>query len=274
MSVDSYFGKCDRRGRDASKEIVNTVPLWRNTKNTEEVKEELKSFKAREDEGGMTGKVRARFFQRKKKVVDMYESILASDPRGKMSALEKDRAQRVMTSFGRKISEVMPTKTDMQTKDSQKLKPAKLAKIAKIPSIKLDNDDEIREAILSNLKVKNGMVSKDDMVRGFQNIRDILGEEKSVEELRRPGLTEAGRGGFVGYDPKISEKHAEIFGEKTLNNMEDNTPVVEKLVKMWTCDEPGCGEEMTTRQKGMHIARHRKEDKKKARNNQLVTQEA
>jgi hypothetical protein len=273
MTLKSYFGACDRRSGDASKEIVNTIPLWQNEKNTRDLKEEIRNMDRKEKEEPMTGKVRARFMARKKKLQDRYEAIMESDPRGKMDGIDKDRAKRALDSFKTKIRDIIPSKSDMHTPN--KVKPAFLSRVAKTPCVKLDSQDEIEEARLSNLKVKNGMITKDDLVRAFNNIKKSLGEEIAVEDLRRPGFTPAGREGFVGYDPVISEKHEEIFGEKPLNNMEE--AVAKKPVKAevkWVCDRPDCREEMSTRQKGMHIARHRREDKKKAREEQLVTQEA
>lgn len=249
MTVNSYFGTCDKKSSDKDKSIVNTIPLWTNETNTTDLKKQLDDMNMKEKEGGMTGKVKARFLTRKKKIEDMYDYVLESDPRGKMSSLETDRANRVFKSFGEKIGLTMPTKSDMET--PHKVKPAQLAKVAKTPCLKLENEDEIREAKLSNLKVKNGMVSKDDMYRAYYNIGKILEKNTHPEELRRPGLTPSGRDGYVGYDPKFSEAAKDLYSEKPLNNIEDNKS--EKIVKMWTC--PDCGEEKKLSQKGVHIGR-------------------
>ncbi|KKM24382.1 hypothetical protein LCGC14_1605670 [marine sediment metagenome] len=286
--INSYFGKADRARYDGHGKILNPVPLWMNDKYKQDLKKDIRQIEQQEREGFISPKERATKMARKQKKVDILRFIKESDPRNN-SGFNKDCAKKAKDSVLEKIRYISPCLSANPKVPSEfdgaETNPQEEGNKSKNPCISLDTTEEVEEAKRANLRIAEiegkPMVSRDDATRMVRLLAVALGVRVGYQAFRkRPILGR--KGSQVGWSEEYSGNYEGVFDPNKVTIDRDEYERLKaagealavkhtkkKPGKPWSCSEPGCGFEGTTKQKGMHIARHRKEAKRKKK--ELVT---
>lgn len=188
----SFFGDCDKLGGTKHGKIVNTNPLWTKDKQISDMKEEISDIKAQEAEGFLSPRVKAAKMARKTKIQTTLRQIEESNPVGKIQGKDLDDIKKTADSFVEGVKNLEPSyyDEDMARQGKSNVNTSHLGHMAKHPCIRLKNVKEKEIAKSCNMKVENGMVSRDDMKRGIWLLERILGIEPDHTRLKydvKPG---------------------------------------------------------------------------------------
>lgn len=223
--MDSYFGRADRVRQEENGKIVNPIPLWTNEKYKQDLKNNIRKIEQHEREGFISTKEKANKLARKKEMETLLKNIEDSDPRNHRTEIDKDSLKRVEESWRMKIKGISPYLQDDPKKPSNyhgvETNPAEESLKSKQPCIKLDTEEEIREARKANLKVKETivegkrvcMISRDDATRACKLLALAIGMRVGYESFRNRMPFGQRSNQSSAYSDEGRENHGRIFGD-------------------------------------------------------------
>ncbi len=185
----SFFGDCDRKGGNSNGDIVNTNPTWTKKKQISDMEEQIQDIAARESEGFLSGKAKAKAMSRKKILEKRVRQAKDSSPVGKIKGREADKLKAAIASFEGKIQDISPSHYEANQArlgTTNAINPQQQGRFSKSPCLKLENEDELEIAKACNMKVDGqNRVSRDDMTRGLSWMEIAMGIEPDHLRLRR-----------------------------------------------------------------------------------------
>jgi len=171
-----YFGKVDRR---PDGHIASHVPGWYLTEHIDKLTEDINYIDKQLAGGAIPDEKRPELQMTLKKMKERKESILESKPN--LTDAQKDIVKRTTETIGKKISESMFTRDDMQKGTADAHEEAR--RIAD-PCIKLSGDEMILAKKVGAKISTDGEVSRTDAERIWKFNRNLQGLNADTEHLR------------------------------------------------------------------------------------------
>jgi hypothetical protein len=243
---DIFFSAVDRKDQQWHEEVASSYPAYMHEKAIEELKESIRA-KERSLEGNRISpneieNTRRRLAQEKTRL----DMIMESAPEISPTLMNQIRTEaKRLEGLDGEISRSMFTRREME----KGLVDAHIEESRqKSPCIEVDRDLARRCVITVD---KNGKTSRDEAIKMLRilNWLSTNGEaDRNMERLRR--------------DDKAGCTNMITVPDLGHIEWDMNKPkAAPKVTTMWKCDWEGCGEEMPTNKKGLHIGRHRRKKK-------------
>lgn len=282
--MDSFFGAADRKNQAEDGYICSERPAWTQTGLINELDEEISMLERDLEYGSIPGDLRYSARDELKTLKERFEKIVESKPVLDPS-IEK-RFHEGLENLNANVADSLFTEYDQK---KGLAKPHREADLNDFPCIPV-SPEIVKWCNLVNYK--QGKVPRNQADKARQILCDYFGrDDASREAIRKTTGSSVGRNSVGFVNERFAREHDRIFGkkkqvaeapkeavdkhEKRVNDIKEKMdfvessraeikePVVEKPVKTWKCGE--CGDVVSTRVKGAHIAKHRVADKKAAK---------
>jgi len=177
----SFFGEIDKHPNGRLK---SQYPAWYFDNQVEDLTETIR-FKESQVDRGLVDRTEMGDFRAKlKRDKERLEQIIDSKPR--LPGPQKNRIYSASKTLGEKISDSMPSHTQMQ---KGLVSANDEADRMSLPCIKLDDKEGELLHTMGIPMTNDGRVSRDSAIRGWQILRKSIGETTNAEILRREDVS-------------------------------------------------------------------------------------
>ena len=302
--MKSLFGAPDRRHKqdgsaDNDGQVLSEFPAWTQNNSINELDEEIGALERDLEHGMIPGELRYSARDELKTLKCRFDEIVSSRPN--YDQQETQFLHGELNKLSDNIGDSLYTEYDQK---KGLARPHREADLNDFPCIPI-HPEIVKICNLVNFH--GGKVSRNQADKARKILCDYFGrDDSSREAIRRTTGTSVGRNS-VGYtNPRFAKAYDRIYGKgslegqlnqeipeekvkeridnikekmNTLENTENvpqstkpevvkETVVSETQVVQWEC--PECDEHVDLKRKGVHIAAHRRQEKKDAKNKQLI----
>ena len=176
----TFFGDLDRR---PDGKVRSQNPIWADKALREQLNESIESEERRIKRGEIPEEhlEGAQSYLKKAK----HKKTLVDESKPRLSDEERDIISKGRSIIAEDLKDMLPTDGQMQTGEG--VEPHEEVKMMTEPVYKIKSKEVLATLKAANVKIfKGNYCTRNGMVKGFQGASEYLGEDASVEVLRRP----------------------------------------------------------------------------------------